>query len=599
MRSSWLIRLTNWSFMRSVARASVMSVPTKFQPACAPWSSVRGVIATETVRCCAVGGHVGPVADVAAVLLGRVHERGEPGGRSPRVLGGRRELLGQVELQDRPLPDDVRARQAEHLLRARVPDADDAVAVGADDRLLGDRVDDAGHRLRAGGEHAGGQVELVGAGLHLGQQQVALAPRAARCGPPGRRAGGCVSVRPRPPRPTASGPSSSAPSSGRPRRCCWRAVRGAGARPPCRARRGGRRAGRGRRPAPGPARGPGRARRPRRCRPTAGRPQPSCSRGTTTATSSAATAARSARRATSAARNAEPRPASDEFAVRHGQHPGGEQDGGDGEQRRGRQRRGRAAGAAGSRGRTGARGRRGPRCRPRRWSCRLPVGERAHLVRPGRRPGTAWPGRRRHRRPGRGRRRRGRRRPTAAGCGCRRWRGSARSAAHTSRPVAPGMETSRTARSGSSARAASSAAAPSATDGDDGAAGLAHREARRGRGCRPRRRRPARGRRSGRRPRWLPSVRRPGDGADGVCHQGQRPAERVPAARRERPSPLGVSRSRRQHCAPPGEPGGAQSVTRWAASRPGIRSRTVLCTFVLGLLGLALHVLRRRTGPRP
>jgi hypothetical protein len=44
------MRLTNWSFMRSVARASVMSVPTKFHPACTPRSSVRGVTATETVR---------------------------------------------------------------------------------------------------------------------------------------------------------------------------------------------------------------------------------------------------------------------------------------------------------------------------------------------------------------------------------------------------------------------------------------------------------------------------------------------------------------------------------------------------------------------
>ena len=110
MRSSWLIRLTNWSFIRSVARTSVMSVPTKFQPACTPWSSVRGVIATETVRWSAVGGHVGPVADVAAVLLGGVHERGEAGGATPVLLGGRVELLGQVELHDRALADDVGAR---------------------------------------------------------------------------------------------------------------------------------------------------------------------------------------------------------------------------------------------------------------------------------------------------------------------------------------------------------------------------------------------------------------------------------------------------------------------------------------------------------
>ena len=126
MRSSWLIRLTNWSFMRSVARASVMSVPTKFQPACAPLVVGAGRDGDRDGALLPVGGHVGPVPHVAAVLLGGAHERRQAG-VGAGVVGRGLELLGQVELEDRPLADDVRARQAEHLLRAGVPDADDAV----------------------------------------------------------------------------------------------------------------------------------------------------------------------------------------------------------------------------------------------------------------------------------------------------------------------------------------------------------------------------------------------------------------------------------------------------------------------------------------
>ena len=211
VRSSWLIRLTNWSFMRlggpGLGHVGADEVPAGVHAAVVGAGGDRD----RDRALVAVGGDVGPVPDVAAVLLGGVHEGGEPG-RGPGVLGGELELLGQVELHDRPLADDLGARQAEHLLRARVPDADDAVPVGADDRLLGDRVDDAGHRLGAGRQHAGGEVELVGAGLHLGEQGGALALQAviSAAWAASRRV---VSLTARPPRPTTNGPSSRAPGS--------------------------------------------------------------------------------------------------------------------------------------------------------------------------------------------------------------------------------------------------------------------------------------------------------------------------------------------------------------------------------------------------
>src|SRR3954469_17545372 len=109
---------------------------------------------------------------------------GTPGG--PRRLV---QPLGQVELGDRPPADDGGARQTQQLLRAGVPDADDAVPVGADDRLLGDRVDDTGHRPRAGVQHAGCDLELLSTGLHLGVQRglLRLQPLDPR-GLPGHRA---------------------------------------------------------------------------------------------------------------------------------------------------------------------------------------------------------------------------------------------------------------------------------------------------------------------------------------------------------------------------------------------------------------------------
>src|SRR3712207_3778737 len=97
VRSSWLTRPTNWSFMRSVARASVMSVPTKFHPACTPRASVRGDRHRDG-ELGAVGGDVGPVPDIAALLLCGAHQAGQ-------AAAGVVELLGQVELGDRPAAD--------------------------------------------------------------------------------------------------------------------------------------------------------------------------------------------------------------------------------------------------------------------------------------------------------------------------------------------------------------------------------------------------------------------------------------------------------------------------------------------------------------
>ena len=272
---------------------------------------------------------------------------------------------------------------------------------------------------------------------------------------------------------------------------------------------------------------------------------------------------RATSRATSAARNAEARPASDQLAVRDGQRAGGEQDRGDGEQRGGRQRAGRAPARPAASRRRGAARRPGPRCRPRRWSCRLPRGEGADLVdEPGDLERLGQVG------VGAGGQARGRRRPSEAPAESSRMRmpavaGSARRAAQTSRPVAPGMETSRTARSGSSARARPARRAPSATEPttvqpalrtarhDEGAdvvlvVGDQHADGG-----------------TGRRPRWLPV----GQGLRGARsrwrrHQGQRPPEQAACSAGAPSSPLRVShmamRRRGQHCAPPGEPGGAQ-----------------------------------------
>ena len=186
MRSSWLIRLTNWSFIRSVG-ARLGHVGADEVPAVVHAAVVAagGDRHRDRARP-AVGGHVRPVPHVAAVLLGGVHERGQS--RAGRVVV--HEFLGQVEVDDRPPADDVGARQAEHLLGTGVPHPDDAVEVGADDRLLGDRVDHAGHRLRAGGEHAGGEVELVGARLHLREQRGPL--RLQPCDVAGLAAGQCA-----------------------------------------------------------------------------------------------------------------------------------------------------------------------------------------------------------------------------------------------------------------------------------------------------------------------------------------------------------------------------------------------------------------------
>src|SRR5919206_68228 len=93
VRSSWLIRLTNWSLSRSVSRASVMSVPTKFQPACTPSSSLRGVTATDTVRVAPRGGDLELV--VPAAQLG---EQQRPLLREPGDGGG-----GRVELGPQPV----------------------------------------------------------------------------------------------------------------------------------------------------------------------------------------------------------------------------------------------------------------------------------------------------------------------------------------------------------------------------------------------------------------------------------------------------------------------------------------------------------------
>ena len=219
------------------------------------------------------------------------------------------ELLGQVELEDRALADDVGARQAEHLLRAGVPDADDAVAVGADDRLLGDRVDDAGHRLGAGGEHAGGEVELVGAGLHLGQQDGALVLEPLDAGRlAAEPAGGLVDPEAAQADGERAEQQGDAERAGGGRRR-WRA--GRGEQDGGRAQR--RRARTPRRPGPATSARTGASARtstagdavPADSRPTA----PRCSTGTTTATSPVA-AGRATSRATSVPRNAEARPAS-------------------------------------------------------------------------------------------------------------------------------------------------------------------------------------------------------------------------------------------------------------------------------------------------
>jgi hypothetical protein len=166
------MRLTNWSFIRSVGLGHVGADEV---PAGVHAAVVRaGGDGDRHGSGAAVGGDVGPVADVAALHPGRVHQ-GLQRRRRPGALGGGRELVGLVELQDRPLADDVRAQEPQHLLRARVPDTDGAVPVGADDRLLGDGVDDAGHGLGARGQDARGGVQLVGAAPHLLEEDRLLA----------------------------------------------------------------------------------------------------------------------------------------------------------------------------------------------------------------------------------------------------------------------------------------------------------------------------------------------------------------------------------------------------------------------------------------
>ena len=302
--------------------------------------------------------------------------------------------------------------------------------------------------------------------------------------------------------------------------------------------------------------------------------------------------------ATAAARNAVVEAGEHQFAVGHGQCPGASRTAAT-PKSTAPAASGRGSGPRSRRG-PRARGAAGPRCRPRRWSCRLPRRERPHLVHQAgdlERLGQVGVGAGGE---AGGDVLRRMRRPTAAGCGCRRSRG--RRAARCT-PRARSHRAWR--RRGRRDRAARRGRRPARRrrrrpDVDDGAAGLA-------------------------RPRGdegadvvlvvgdehadggaaSSTVAPVGQAAPGTGPMASSPgttaSERVPAARRERPSPLGVSpggHSRRQPHAPRRDNPAGRSRARWVGTTRGSGAGLAL-HLLLGLLGLALHVLRRRTGPRP